>query len=338
MRRPSAAPQSGGSAPPLASIDVTSTRKAVRDLVDWCLSDSPPSDFLAQGTGASARGSSLSRRLLARRLLEPYVTEAYHMSVARAVRAIVRKHDGTPRGAVEACIADRDAAGRRRFALASAGQGAYGKVYRLDKKRAAKLVLIEGRGFEREADLARRAAEMGIAPAFYSVVSCCSADTGVCYAIIVMEALDITLGDWLRSPAAYSLEKRERMRDAVAAKLRRMHRAGIFHNDLHSDNIMIREKTGEPFIIDWGLAREGAEESHNDRRVLQEILPSRWLDLDQGGGHAGRLAVAVNLMGSARSAASRSGSAADERDAETLHHLVSFVVKRLGTRVAAFER
>lgn len=262
------------------------------------------------------------------RLLEPYVAEAYHMSIARAVRSMVRKHDGSPRGAVEACVVERDVAGRRKFALASAGQGAFGKVYRLDRNRAAKLVRIEGSGFEREAELTRLASEIGVGPKVYDVFSCCGSENGVCYAIIIMDALDMTLTDWLRSPAAFTLAARERMRDAVDAKLRKMHRAGLFHNDLHTDNVMVT-KDGVPFIIDFGLAREGAEESHNDRHVLREIVGDearRWRSFLGP-------AASYPSSGGPGGSGSLSPDSRAERDAEKLRVLLSYVVRKLSPRV-----
>ncbi|MEX0931652.1 MAG: phosphotransferase [Candidatus Paceibacterota bacterium] len=47
---------------------------------------------------------------------------------------------------------------------------------------------------------------------------------------------------------------------AVYAYIEKMHTHGIYHRDLHQDNLMIDTETGKPCIIDFGRGAYGSEE------------------------------------------------------------------------------
>lgn len=49
----------------------------------------------------------------------------------------------------------------------------------------------------------------------------------------------------------------EKFCNSLNEQISKMHKAGIFHRDLHSDNVMINEN-GSPVIIDFGTATKGS--------------------------------------------------------------------------------
>lgn len=60
-----------------------------------------------------------------------------------------------------------------------------------------------------------------------------------------MEKLEMTLEEYREE---FGLDKE--MKEKIVDKVRRLHQLGIFHGDLHDENIMISNE--EPFLIDFG--------------------------------------------------------------------------------------
>ncbi|MEM7205010.1 MAG: bifunctional serine/threonine-protein kinase/formylglycine-generating enzyme family protein [Planctomycetota bacterium] len=156
------------------------------------------------------------------------------------------------------------------------GRGAQGTVYRgwdLRLERVVALKVFPRRGMSeatwqrvsREAQLASRVEHPGI---------CTIYDVGLTdhYAYIAMQLLR---GKTLRDvvglaepappnqrdrPAKADIAERVMLVEKVARGLHQVHSAGVIHRDIKPENIMITG-AGEPVLLDFGLAREVAEDA-----------------------------------------------------------------------------
>lgn len=104
----------------------------------------------------------------------------------------------------------------------------------------------------REAEMQARASEIlvdgsPVAPPVYGAAVYRIGEEN-CKGIIVMKKISgITF-------ASASPEEKQRVKDKLRAKILAMNERGIFHNDLHNENILIEEGTNEPYLLDFGLA------------------------------------------------------------------------------------
>lgn len=179
------------------------------------------------------------------------------------------------------------------------GQGFYGQVFQLSNNRAVKVIRLSGgRGrsareaFETELGMMRRAADIGVSPKVHDGYVCCS-KFETCYGIIIMDAVKgVLLRDWIKQKHKASVV------DAVRAALRiaidKLHKNGIYHNDMHAGNIIIGRGRAVS-IIDYGFATSGPHcevrpgKKHVDFDVLSDIdriqgstdyTRNRWLNDD----------------------------------------------------------
>ena len=91
--------------------------------------------------------------------------------------------------------------------------------------------------------------KVDVGPKIYEVFKCCKNDN-VCYTGFVMDKLKITLYDFItkHNPTKKQLKI---IYEAVKYKVNRLHKAGIYHHDLHLRNIML-DYNNIPYIIDYG--------------------------------------------------------------------------------------
>ena len=91
--------------------------------------------------------------------------------------------------------------------------------------------------------------------------------TGFLY--IVMDFIDgVTLDIWCARFAPSARRITEVFRK-ISLAVYEMHRLGIFHRDLKSENVLVRATDGEPIIVDFGLSRPSSAHSvTGDNSVL----------------------------------------------------------------------
>ena len=171
------------------------------------------------------------------------------------------------------------------------GRGAFGTVFAIDATRAVKVVRIEDgdavdekmADFATEVEMCRAAAKLGVAPEVFDAFPCFADVDGEVAGLIVMRrVVGETLFSWLaKKPSKAKC-------DALAAKLddaiQKLHRASVFHHDLHGNNVMVANvgRTTTPFIVDFGLATRDPvhnwnrfnnykNDRHRDFRVLDDV-------------------------------------------------------------------
>ena len=115
------------------------------------------------------------------------------------------------------------------------GKGVYGKVILspLNKDRVFKIVKA-AQFHNSEYYLGMALAKMGIAPKIYSFFDCTHRSTR--YKVIEMERITDTLKSWLQK-GPHSVTTRRNAHRSIATMIRLMHSKGIYHSDLHSQNI-----------------------------------------------------------------------------------------------------
>lgn len=194
------------------------------------------------------------------------------MVVQVEVEELVKTH--LPHGSrpETACIA-----GMR--AMQRLGSGAYGTVFDVGKGRVAKLIqLFQPRGrnrsarevFDSEVDMMKRAARLGVGPPLHDSYACCS-KFGVCYGIIVMDRVKgVTLREWLNSQN-HTPAQIEKVRAALLSAIEKLHKGGVYHNDLHPGNVIVVNNK-DVRIIDYGMARDnGARRPNNKGRQHRDF-------------------------------------------------------------------
>jgi predicted Ser/Thr protein kinase len=151
------------------------------------------------------------------------------------------------------------------------GEGAYGKVYRINNKKAAKIVALGAHfiwdeinkvkeNILNEFAICKLAGELGVGPKVYDHYSCCD-EQNQCYYVLYMDLLNGTnLYDWFNDNP--SIEEQQHVKQRLVEKLEILHKNNIIHNDLHRGNVFIvnkknakgKSKVEDVFIIDYGLA------------------------------------------------------------------------------------
>ena len=130
------------------------------------------------------------------------------------------------------------------------GMGSFGTVveHPTKKDRAIKILRFSGinGNIKMEAEIMKKASDIGVSPKFFGIWACYA--SGRPWVMIEMGKLTKTFHAWSegRDPAEI-----ERMLSKIDKKLEKLHSVGIFHNDIHGDNVMIDDKE-QPFVVDYG--------------------------------------------------------------------------------------
>ncbi|MEW4527962.1 protein kinase [Maioricimonas sp. JC845] len=143
------------------------------------------------------------------------------------------------------------------------GTGAYGTVWKardteLERIVAVKIPRVVQLG-PKETELFLREARAAAQLRHPNIVSVheVGRDNDTIY--IVSDFVDgVTLADWLTGQQP-SLRKAVELIATIARALHFAHETGIIHRDLKPGNIML-DRTGEPFLMDFGLAKREAGE------------------------------------------------------------------------------
>ena len=148
------------------------------------------------------------------------------------------------------------------------GQGAFGAVYKLSDEKVLKIINASnyvlpkkkemdewGEGLDQvvnEIKSMEKLNETEISPKIYDYWI--SNNNNSLQVYIVMEFKGITLNNWLYKE---NRELKKEEKDIIEKKIDIMHKKGIVHRDLHSDNILVEEKNGKTdfFISDFGLSK-----------------------------------------------------------------------------------
>lgn len=157
------------------------------------------------------------------------------------------------------------------------GEGAYGKVYKINNKKAAKIVAL-GTHFIwdeinklkdtilNEFAICKLAGELGVGPKVYDHYSCCD-EKDQCYYVLYMDLLNgKNLHEWFADNP--SIAEQQKVKKLLMEKLEILHKNNIIHNDLHRGNVFViskKSKVEDVFIIDYGLA------SNFKRKMKQSI-------------------------------------------------------------------
>lgn len=152
------------------------------------------------------------------------------------------------------------------------GRGAFGTVYKINSHECVKVVPLSGyartRGvvnrlskkIQREFEISKIAGDLGIGPKILKQHLCCADKYGECYAIMNMQYIkqSKTFREWYQSrPSLQAIETASRI---LNKKIDKMHkRAGILHQDLHDENVIVitgknKNDVIDAMIIDFGLA------------------------------------------------------------------------------------
>jgi tRNA A-37 threonylcarbamoyl transferase component Bud32 len=131
----------------------------------------------------------------------------------------------------------------------------------------------------REVNMHSVAVDVGIAPPILEVMY---NDTGCS---IIMAPLSVTLDRVVLNSIGDldgHLHRISQLVDTATLLIRKLHNAGITHNDAHSNNFMLNDK-GRMFLIDYGKAQQGTnlEKYYMDcNRLVNSIL--KRFDVDSG--------------------------------------------------------
>lgn len=163
------------------------------------------------------------------------------------------------------------------------GEGAYGKVYKFNSKRAAKIVSLGSdmvfwddinelkENILNEFTVCKLAGELGVGPKVYDHYTCCD-ENNQCYYILFMDLLEgQNMYDWFSSNP--SEEEQTIVKELLAKKIKILHQNNIIHNDLHRGNVFIvkkkigrgKTKIDDVYIIDYGMAT-------NFKRKMQKSI------------------------------------------------------------------
>jgi len=150
------------------------------------------------------------------------------------------------------------------------GEGAFGAVYRLPKNKVLKVINATnyiipkknireefGEGIEQIVNEIRSMEKMNkieppISPKIYDYWMSNNNDSLHVY--IVMEFKGTALWKWLQEKQRNLTENEEKI---IEEKIEKMHKAGIVHNDLHLNNILVEEVNNKInfYIADFGLSK-----------------------------------------------------------------------------------
>lgn len=181
------------------------------------------------------------------------------------------------------------------------GSGAFGQVFLIDAKRVVKVFSVRDRpggiesqrtAFLGEVEMGKKAHVIGVGPKILDSFVCSERHKDH-HGIIIMDRIPGTsLEIWTKRA---TVAKALAMRGKVEALIEKMHRGGLFHNDLHVNNIMVTKGgEGAPMFVDFAYARQDAKQErwrwpvvrvkgkarHRDFEVLDAIraggVEGRW--------------------------------------------------------------
>lgn len=167
------------------------------------------------------------------------------------------------------------------------GRGHFGQVYDIGGGKVVKSVYLATPyyPFEQGLKLLRKEAangrlmgELGVGPAVHGATVCRSNDTWV--GLITMDnvAPSMTLQRWRAEASKKGVEAAEAM---LRAKLKKMHDASLFHQDLHSGNVLVayagsvKKTAKDVFIIDYGFSRTAKDLRDEDASDVQDLGDGR---------------------------------------------------------------
>jgi hypothetical protein len=180
------------------------------------------------------------------------------------------------------------------------GSGAYATVFKINNKLVVKISDISIYGnidkfcredldfcIKKELDISKKAGDLDIGPKIYKHYIC-KVSQNEYYLIIYMEYINgSTLRDWLDNiddnNDFYKLQKKKIFKK-LRTKLNLMHKHHIYHQDLHSANIMITNQNGilDVFIIDFGRGADPINLAKvnkiRDKLMIEDILEAESLD------------------------------------------------------------
>jgi tRNA A-37 threonylcarbamoyl transferase component Bud32 len=181
--------------------------------------------------------------------------------------------------AIPACIKGKSIAN-----MTPIGEGADGAVFQMSDGSVVKIgdVLthrehplpdVYHEMAQREIEIAKVAGKAGIAPKVLDAYYCCSDDT--CKYVIHMSKVEgTTLHTWNKSS---SVKEKSNMSKKIMTQLKKMHKLGISHSDLHAGNIMV--DGNKPVIIDfsrsvWMNEKQGKYDVLQIQGIFEKI-PNR---------------------------------------------------------------
>lgn len=126
---------------------------------------------------------------------------------------------------------------------------------------------------KKEIEIQKMAFKYGFAPDIQVELMCEN------YYIFIMDLLT-SFVTWREYKKLNSPENVDSMKKKIAKRIKELNSIGIEHSDLHSDNIIIRNKVPEIMIIDYGLAElkdpneiyDESERFLNDEFELEDIM------------------------------------------------------------------
>ena len=143
--------------------------------------------------------------------------------------------------------------------------------------------------------MARLAAQAGVGPRVLDAFVC-RARRGRHHGVIVMQHVTgPPLRQWLRAASPRALRA---MRGRLETLIERMHAASLYHNDLHTGNVVVT-RSGAPVLVDFGAAsaearprwagRGGRDGRHRDFDVLDDLEAARATSARRGDDLEGRI-------------------------------------------------
>lgn len=141
------------------------------------------------------------------------------------------------------------------------------------------------------AQIARKAAELGIGPEFYDIF----VTHNDAHELIIVKIFESIQGTSWENTEWSSPAKKHEAAERLMKAVNIMNKAGIIHHDIHPGNVMVHT-SGKLYIIDYDLARfvnnEEALRVYNFNNALQQNWKKGW----EAGSDEGVADIIVKLM------------------------------------------
>jgi serine/threonine protein kinase len=150
------------------------------------------------------------------------------------------------------------------------GRGSYGVVFALGDI-AVKIIRDPNRTSEEEVEIGKLAGDLGIGPKIYGTVR---DKNGQVFAIMMERLKGETLAIKGGKPEDPITEEDNKMVESLFSQMKKMHRAGIVHNDLHNENVIVQKDNSVRFI-DWGfsdLLKGGPNTNRHFQSDIEQFL------------------------------------------------------------------
>lgn len=145
------------------------------------------------------------------------------------------------------------------------GSGAYGSAYSLCSKNeeepCEKIVKAQRIGiksgikrttfqlhmsnFKREVKMNSIASNLGVSPRLYDSFTCHNSNDEY-YGVIIMDRWDMTLGTYFRK---FNMSLSNDMLKRLEQKIDALHKSGIYHGDLHAENVVVKLSKTQPGVV-----------------------------------------------------------------------------------------